>query len=115
MPKREQNISASTTHNATKEREEGKFCVDLFKTGRLRILNNARKQRRIEAAKSKVGVSSQALAGRFNVSKMASLSIFARNDLVFRKRRKAYKYTLPRLEMFPRYVLRKNDFILSVN
>lgn len=110
---REQNVSKSTIYNTIRDCEEGIPCINLPKTGRPRILSGIRERRLMEAAKDKVGVSQRKLARRFGISKTTVLRTIHRTNLVFRKRRKAPKYTAAQLERIPRCcrALRRIHFV----
>jgi transposase len=110
---REQNISKSTIYRTIKECEEGIPCVNLPKSGRPRVLNQLRQGRLIQAAKHKIGISQRKLARKFNVGKTTVFRTLSSDNIVFRKRRKAPKYTEAQLERIPRCcrTLRRVHFV----
>lgn len=110
---RDQNISKSTIYRTIKECQEGIPCVNLPKSGRPRVLNQLRQGRLIEAAKHKIGISQRKLARRFNVGKTTVFRTLSNKNIVFRKRRKAPKYTEAQLERIPRCcrALRRVHFV----
>ncbi|XP_050508102.1 uncharacterized protein LOC126885559 [Diabrotica virgifera virgifera] len=110
---RDQNISKSTIYRTIRECEEGIPCVNLRKSGRPRILNHIRDARLIEAAKNKIGVSQRKLARRFHVGKTTVYRTLSSNNIIYRTRRKAPKYTEDQLERIPRCcrALRRVNFV----
>jgi transposase len=110
---RDQNISKSTIYRTIKECQEGILCVNLPKSGRPRVLNQLRQGRLIQAAKHKIGISQRKLARRFNVGKTTVFRTLSSDNIVFRKRRKAPKYTEAQLERIPRCcrTLRRVHFV----
>ncbi|XP_050500950.1 uncharacterized protein LOC126880917 [Diabrotica virgifera virgifera] len=110
---RDQNISKSTIYRTIRECEEGIPCINLRKSGRPRILNHIREARLIEAAKNKIGDSQRKLARRFHVGKTTVYRTLSSNNIIYRERRKAPKYTEDQLERIPRCcrALRRVHFV----
>jgi hypothetical protein len=76
------------------------------------LLHNQRMPRR-DTMVWYIGISQRKLARRFNVGKTAVSRILLSDNIVFRKRRKAPKYTEAQLERIPRCcrALRRVDFV----
>lgn len=95
------DISVATIYRTIKDCQEGIPCVNLPKSGRPRILGRAAEGRLVEVVKNKVGTSTRKLARRFHVSRMTVKRTIVRNNLTYRKRRMAPKYTAAQLEKIP--------------
>ncbi|CAG9817789.1 unnamed protein product [Phaedon cochleariae] len=76
--------------------------MNLLKKGRPRVLNQLRERRLIQAAKHRIGISQRKLARRFHVGKTTVFETLSRHNVLFRKRRKAPKYTDAQLGRIPR-------------
>lgn len=98
----DQNISKSTIYRTIKDCEEGIPCINLPKTGRPRVLNQFREGRLIQASKHRIGISQRKLARRFHIGKTTVFRTLSRQNVLFRKRRKAPKYTEAQLQRIPR-------------
>lgn len=82
-----------TIYRTIKEWKEGISCIYLPKGYGLRALCQLRKARLIHAAKHKIGTSQRKLYRKFNVAKNMVFKALTSKNIVFRKRRKALKYT----------------------
>lgn len=107
-----ENISKTTIYRTIAECEQGIPCLNLPKSGRPRVLDEARENRVVQSVKHKVGTSCRKLGRRFRVCHSTIQRTIQRNNLKFRKRRKCPRYTENQLQRIPICcrALRRNHF-----
>lgn len=105
-------ISRATIFRVLKECREGKQPENKKKTGRPPKLSASTTKKLVSSAKNKVGQSTRRLSRKFGVSKDTIHRTLVKNNVIYRKRKRAPKYTAKQLEKIPKCCrrLRKKHF-----
>lgn len=94
-------ISRATIFRVLKDCRDGKFPETYKKRGDQTKISARTTQNLLESAKNKIGQSQRKLARKFCVSQTTVHNILKRNNVIYRKRRRAPKYTAKQLEKIP--------------
>lgn len=105
-------ISRATINRVLKVCREGKDLENKKKPGRPAILSARTTKKLLSSATNKIGQSTRKLARNFGVSKDTVHRVLKKNKVIYRKRRRAPKYTVKQLEKIPKCcrALRLNHF-----
>lgn len=105
-------ISRATIFRVLKDCREGKVPENKKKSGRPPKLSVRTTKKLLSSAKNKVGQSSRKLARKFDISNGTVHRILKENNVIYRKRQRAPKYTEQQLEKIPKCcrALRVNHF-----
>jgi len=95
-------ISRATIFNVLKECREGKLPENKKKSGRPPQLSSRATKSLLSSAENKVGQSTRRLSRKFGVSNVTIHNILKKNNIFYRKRKRAPKYTLKQLEKIPK-------------
>ena len=95
-------ISRATIFRVLKDCRDGKEQENKKKSGRPLKLSVRTTKNLLSCAKNKVGQSTRRLSRKFGVSNKAVHNILKRNNIFYRKRRRAPKYTARHLEIIPK-------------
>lgn len=99
---KEQPISRATIFNVLKDCREGKEQKNKKIPGRPSKLSAQTTKKLLSSAKNKVGQSTRKLARKFAISKDTVHRILKKNNVIYRKRQRAPKYTQQQLEKIPK-------------
>lgn len=95
-------ISRATIFSVLKDCREGKEPENKKKSGRPPKLSVRTKKSLLSSAKNKVGQSTRRLSRKFDISKDTVHRILKENNVFYRKRKRAPKYTARQLEIIPK-------------
>lgn len=95
-------ISRSTIFRVLKDCREGKDPENKQKSGRPSKLSARTTKNLLKCAKDKVGQSTRRLSRKFGVSKDTISRVLKKNNVLYRKRKRAPKYTTKQLEKIPK-------------
>jgi transposase len=94
-------ISRATIFRVLKDCRDGKEPENKKIPGRSPKLSARTTKSLLSSAKNKVGQSTRKLARKFGISKSGVHKILAKNNVIYRKRQRAPKYTAKQLEKIP--------------
>lgn len=94
-------ISRATIFRVLKDCRDGKQPENKPKCGRPPKLSVRTTTKLLESAKNAVGRSQRKLARKFSISNASVHNILKRNNVIYRKRQRAPKYTAKQLEKIP--------------
>lgn len=105
-------ISRRTIFTVLKDCRDGKKQENKSIPGRPPKLSARTTRKLLSSAKNKVGQSTRKLARKFGISNSTVHGILSKNNVIYRKRRRAPKYTAEQLEKIPICcrALRRNHF-----
>ena len=105
-------ISRATIFRAIKDCREGKISENKKKSGRPPKLSARATKSLLTTAKNNIGQSTRRLSQKFGVSHMTVHNVLKKNNIFYRKRKHAPKYTAAQLAKIPKCCqeLRKKHF-----
>lgn len=105
-------ISKATIYRVLKDCREGKEQENKKKSGRIPKINVRTTRNLLKSAINKVGQSQRRLSRKFGISKTSVRRILTENNVFYRKRKRAPKYTAKQLEKIPKCcrALRRTHF-----
>lgn len=109
---KEKPISRATIFRVLKDCRDGKEQEIKVIPGRPPKLSAGTTKKLLTSAKNKIGESTRKLARKFGISKSGVHKILKKNNVIYRKRKRAPKYTTKQLEKIPKCcrALRREHF-----